>query len=44
MEMTQAVDLLADIRTEEGRRVGPAIARKLFFTLTSLDGIEAIDE
>lgn len=44
MKMCSAVNFLADIRTDEGRRIGSAIARKLFFILTSIDGTEVVDE
>ncbi|KAI6182483.1 hypothetical protein M3Y97_00384900 [Aphelenchoides bicaudatus] len=38
-----AMQHLADIMCDNGRRVGPAIAQKLYFILTSEDGTEIID-
>lgn len=38
-----AMQHLADIQCSNGRRVGPAIAQKLFTLMTSEDGTEIID-
>jgi hypothetical protein len=38
-----AMQHLADIECSNGRRVGPAIAQKLFTIMTSEDGTEIVD-
>ncbi|EFO26771.1 hypothetical protein LOAG_01718 [Loa loa] len=44
MPMKEGMKLLADTKTEHGKRVGPVLARKIYLMLTSVNGTEIIDE
>uniref|UniRef100_A0A158R5K6 Crossover junction endonuclease MUS81 n=1 Tax=Syphacia muris TaxID=451379 RepID=A0A158R5K6_9BILA len=44
MGMVDSIKFLANIRTDENRCIGPVIAKKIFYLLTSQDGTEIIDE
>ncbi|CAD5209409.1 unnamed protein product [Bursaphelenchus xylophilus] len=44
MPAGEGMQYLSEIRTENGRFLGPALAQKLFFILTSEDGKEVLDK
>lgn len=44
MPMKEGMELLADTKYDYGKRIGPALARKIYLMLTSTSGTEIIDE
>lgn len=44
MTVKEGVNLIANTKTDHGRRIGPVLARKIYVMLTSVNGAETIDE